>query len=100
MNGGTAEDFIDSLNDGPQAVRHRSYVYRFSGLIWHPARETYSVSVEKYRFSKEPWTDFMEIIYRYESPDADDCLDHIEEDVLWDGKSFYELEKALTWIDW
>lgn len=39
-------------------------------------------------------------VYHYESEDAEDVLNHLTEDILWDGKSFYELEKALTWIDW
>lgn len=42
----------------------------------------------------------MELVYHYESDDAEDVLNHLTEDILWDGKSFYELEKALTWIDW
>ena len=36
----------------------------------------------------------------YESDDAEDCMDHLLDDVLWDGKSFYDLEKALTYIEW
>ena len=94
MQGGDADEFIDYMNDGEASVRHRGYVYRFSGLKYHPGRDTYSISVEKYRFSNEPFEDFMELVYNYESEDADD------EDILWDGKTFYELEKALTWIDW
>ena len=42
----------------------------------------------------------MELVYHYESEDAEDVLNHLTEDILWDGKSFYELEKALTWIYW
>ena len=42
----------------------------------------------------------MELVYSYESDDAEDCLNHLTEDILWDGKSFYELEKVLTPADW
>ena len=100
MQGGGADEFIDYMNDGEASVRHRGYVYRFSGVKYHPGRGTYSLSVEKYRFSKEPFEEFMELVYNYESHDSDDVLDHLTEDILWDGKTFYELEKALTWIDW
>lgn len=54
MQGGDADEFIDYLNDGEASVRHRGYVYRFSGLKFHPGRNTYSISVEKYRFPKSP----------------------------------------------
>ena len=80
MQGGDADEFIDFMNDGEASVRHKSYVYRFSGL--------------------KPFEEFMEMVYYYESDDAEDVLNHLTEDILWDGKTFYELEKALTWIDW
>lgn len=59
MQGGDADEFIDFMNDGDASVRHKSYVYRFSGLKFHPGRDTNSISVEKYRFtaslSKSSW---------------------------------------------
>lgn len=47
MQGGDADEFIDFMNDGEASVRHKSYVYRFSGLKFHPGRDTNSISVEK-----------------------------------------------------
>ena len=38
MQGGDADEFIDYMNDGEASVRHRGYVYRFSGLKYHPGR--------------------------------------------------------------
>ena len=82
MQGGDADEFIHFMNDGEASVRHKS------------------ISVEKYRFTGKPFEEFMEMVYYYESDDAEDVLNHLTEDILWDGKTFYELEKALTWIDW
>ncbi len=100
MQGGDADEFIDYMNDSGASVRHKGYVYHFSGLKHHPGRDTYRISIEKYRFSREPFEDFMGLVYSYESEDPDDVLNHLTEDILWDGKTFYELEKALSWIDW
>lgn len=58
------------------------------------------MSIEKYRWTEEAFHDFVELVYTYESDDLEDCLNHVTEDILWDGRSFYELEKSLTWIDW
>ena len=38
MHGGDADEFIDYMNDGEASVRHRSFVYRFSGLKYHAGR--------------------------------------------------------------
>jgi hypothetical protein len=100
MKNGSAEDFLDTLYVDNACVRSHSYVYRFSRVRYNAERGLYSIDVEKYRYTEEPFSDFIEIVYYYESDDEEDCLNHIAEDVLWDGKSFYELEKALTWIDW
>ena len=74
MHGGDADEFIDYMNDGEASVRHRSFVYRFSGLKYHAGRHQYRISIEKYRFTKEPFEDFMELVYHYESEDAEDVL--------------------------
>ena len=100
LKGINTEDFVDQLMDTDGCVRHKSFVYHFSGLRWNPGRRTYRVSVEKYRFTKDPFEEFLELVYTYESDDAEDCMDHLLDDVLWDGKSFYDLEKALTYIEW
>lgn len=100
MKGINTEDFVDSLAVTDGCVRHRSFVYHFSGLRYNSGRGMYRVSVEKYRWTKEPYEDFVGLIYHYESDDPDDCMDHLLDDSLWDGKSFYELEKALEYVDW
>ena len=74
--------------------------YHFSELVYHPGQQRWRVSIEKYRWTKEPFEDFMELVYHYASDEEEDCINHLTEDILWDGKSFYQLEKALTWIDW
>ncbi len=100
MKGMNTEDFVDMLMDTDGCVRWKSYVYHFSGLRYHKGRHTWRMSVEKYRFTKEPYEEFMELTYNYESDDEEDVMDHLLKDVLWDGKSFYELEKAMTYLDW
>lgn len=100
MKNGNVDDFIYSLYDDSACVRYKGYVYRFSRLRHNPMRGTYTVSVENYHYTKEPFADFLGMVYSYESDDPEDCLNHLTEDILWDGKSFFDLEKALTWFDW
>ncbi len=100
MKGMNTEDFVDMLAESDGCVRHKSYVYHFSGIRRHAGRGTYRTSIEKYRFTKEPYEDFMGLVYSYESDDFEDVMDHLLDDILWDGKSFYDLEKALEYVDW
>lgn len=48
MKGGDADEFIDYLMDGSASVRHKGYVYHFSGLVYHPGQQRWRVSIEKY----------------------------------------------------
>ena len=52
MKGGDADEFIDYLMDGGASVRHKGYVYHFSGLVYHPGQQRWRVSIEKYRWTK------------------------------------------------
>lgn len=54
MKGGDADEFIDYLMDGGASVRHKGYVYHFSGFVYHPGQQRWRVSIEKYRWTKEP----------------------------------------------
>lgn len=94
MKGGDADEFIDYLMDGGASVRHKGYVYHFSGFVYHPGQHKWRVSIEKYRWTKEPFEDFMKLVYYYTSDEEEDCINHLTEDILWDGKSFYQLEKS------
>ena len=52
MKGGDADEFIDYLMDGGASVRHKGYVYHFSGFVYHPGQHKWRVSIEKYRWTK------------------------------------------------
>ena len=82
MKGGDADEFIDYLMDGGASVRHKGYVYHFSGLVYHPGQQRWRVSIEKYRWTKEPFEDFMELVYHYASDEEEDCINHLTEDIL------------------
>lgn len=92
MKGGDADEFIDYLMDGGASVRHKD-MSTISGLVYHPGQQRWRVSIEKYRWTKEPFEDFMELVYHYASDEEEDCINHLTEDILWDGKSFYQLER-------
>ena len=70
------------------------------------AAETENVNVPKYIFlfigdgMSYPQVQTTNYYLNAIADDGDDVLNHVTEDILWDGKTFYELEKALTWIDW
>ena len=47
MKGGDADEFIDYLMDGGASVRHKGYVYHFSGFVYHPGQHKWRVSIER-----------------------------------------------------
>ena len=96
MEAGKVTEFIDNLTIQDEMVRYEGNLYYFYGIRFDEERRLYYTSVDKFRNNIN---EFEREIYRYESTDISDCLEHLLEDKYWDGKSFYEVEKLMKWVD-
>lgn len=96
MIDGNVADFIDNLTIQDEMVRYEGNLYYFYGIRFDEERRLYYTSVDKFRNNIN---EFEREIYRYESADMSDCLEHLLEDKYWDGKCFYEVEKLMKWVD-
>lgn len=44
--------------------------------------------------------DFLEYVYEFEGETITDCIEAFENSPIWDGKTFYNAESEMTWVDW
>lgn len=96
MEAGKVTEFIDNLTIQDEMVRYEGNLYYFYGIRFDEKKNLYYTSVDKFRNNIN---EFEREIYRYESADMSDCLEHLLEDKYWDGKCFYEVEKFMKWVD-
>lgn len=96
MESGKLSEFIDNLTIQDEMVRYEGSLYYFYGIRFDEKKSMFYTSVDKFRNSIN---EFEKEIYRYESKDLTDCLEHLLEDKYWDGKNFYEVEKYMKWVD-
>lgn len=96
MEGGNVKEFIDNLTIQDAMVRYEGSLYYFYGIRFDDKKKLYYTSIDKFRNNIY---EFESEFYYYESTDMSDCLNHLLEDKYWNGKSFYEVEKFMKWVD-
>ena len=94
MKDGDVNDFIDHSTYEEVAVMYEGNKYFFRGLIWDS-------SIAKFVYEIEYWGDkITETVYRATAESADECMKQFLSAPIIDGKSFWELEKDMEWIEW
>lgn len=89
MEAGKITEFIDNLTIQDEMVRYKGNLYYFYGIRFDEERHLYYTSVDKFRNNIN---EFEREIYRYESTDMSDCLDHLLEDKYWMVNVFMRLK--------
>ncbi len=96
MEAGNVNEFIDNLTMQDEMVRYNGNLYLFYGIRFDNDAGEYIASVD--RFGKNIY-EFEAEIFRYRSTSLSDCLNHLLEDNYWNGKSFWDVEKEMQWVD-
>ncbi len=100
MIGGNVKEFVDNLYYGSEMYFiYKGKKYFIQGWYEKPTHFLvldYDYEVEPYD-AKNPSCD--KNIWEYASEDASDCVKAFLAAPLWDGKTFYEVEKEMTWTE-
>ena len=95
MEGGNINDFIDAFSYQSVAVIFRGEKY-FSDGITTKQNGKHSFFIIKVNDNGE----FLKDIYEFEGNTTTDCIIAFENAPIWAGKTFYEAEKEMIWVDW
>lgn len=95
MEGGRVNDFIDAFSYQSVAVVYKGEKY-FSDGITMKDDDKYSFFIIKVDDNGE----FLSDVYEFEGDSITDCIVAFENATIWDGKSFYDVENEMTWVDW
>ena len=95
MEGGRINDFIDAFSYQSVAILFKGEKY-FSDGITTNADGKFSFFIIKVDDQGNHISD----IFENESESVEGCIKAFENAPIWGGKTFYEAEKEMTWVDW
>ena len=95
MEGGRVNDFIDAFSYQSVAVVYKGEKY-FSDGITMRADDKYSFFIIKVDDNGK----FLSDVYEFEGDSTTACIVAFENAPIWNGKSFYDVENEMTWVDW
>ena len=97
MEAGKVNEFVDNLAIQDETVFYRGFLYYFYGIRFDEKKRIYYAMIDKFQ---DDIYHFEEPFYYHEEKTLGGCLARLLEDKIWDGRSFYEAEKEMTWADW
>lgn len=96
MEAGNVTEFVDNLALQDEAVLYQGMLYYFYGVRLNTETGHYYTSIDRFMGDIHH---FVDEFYFYEGTSFEECLSHLLEDKIWNGKSFYEVEREMKWID-
>ena len=95
MIGGNAKDFIEKLHYEDHYVIYNGDKFFFNGCRTKtlPKGSVEYVSLEVYNLTTD------ETIFATKKVSASDCIIAFEEAPIWGGKTFWEIESDMQWVD-
>lgn len=95
MEGGRVNDFIDAFSYQSVAVVFQGEKFFSDGITTMPdgGHSFFIIKVNENG-------DFLEDVYEFEGETITDCIEAFENAPIWDGKTFYNAESEMMWVDW
>lgn len=95
MEGGRVSDFIDAFSFQSVAVVYKGERYFTDGITTNE-KGKYYFFVIKVNNNCE----FLEDVFDFEGNSIAECITALENAPIWGGKTFYDAESEMTWVDW
>ncbi len=95
MIDGNVRDFIEKLSYEDHYAIYNNEKYFFNGCQAHYSSngKITSYRLEVYNLTKK------KTIFSVTSPTIGECIHSFEDAQIWNGKSFWEVEKEIEWVD-
>ncbi len=96
MIDGNVSEFIDKITFQEEAVIYNGKKYFFHGLIYNPNEKVYSFEIHLWDENDH----YVDTVYRCEGNTQNECMEKLLNDSIIEGKSFWEAESNMKWIEW
>lgn len=92
MKNGNLSDFVDGLYYGYEML------FEYNGTKYFI--QGWTQDGKYYMFLDIPDKKLADYVWKYEASTMRECAEAFLNEKLWNGKTFYDVEKDTTWIDW
>ena len=97
MENGKLKDFIETMGYNDNILKYKEKYYLFVGFDYNEETKTYTFTVHE--VNNKGYGDIIGTKFQHQGTSPQDCIENFLKAKIWDGKSFYEAEKEMTWID-
>lgn len=96
MKGGNINEFIDHTTYEECAIKYKEEKYFFYGIVFNEKTGLYSYDIAQWdeNGKQTKWL-FCEM-----AKTANEILEKFYQAAIWNGKTFWEVESDMEWIDW
>ena len=96
MKSGHVNEFIEHTSYEECAVLYHDKKYFFHGLIFDQDTNTYTFEVEAW----DGENCFINTVFDTPAETAEKCMENFYQAPIFEGKSFWEAEPDMEWIEW
>ena len=96
MKGGNVNKFIDQTTYEECAVLYKGTKYFFHGLIYDKDKNIYSYVIDVW----DKNGDYEKTVFDKTASSAEECLALAQNEPIYEGKTFWEAESDMEWVEW
>ncbi len=96
MKGGNVNKFIDQTTYEECAVLYKGIKYFFHGLIYDTEKNIYSYVIDVWDKSGN----YEKTVFDKTASSAEECLELAQNEPIYEGKTFWEAESDMEWVEW
>lgn len=92
MINGNIDEFMDKLWDGEELI------YTYNGKKYFS--QGYNLDNGVYRLELQLWEPYGDVLWFTEGISRQDSVESFLKAAVFDGKTFWEVEKSIEWVDY
>lgn len=96
MKGADVNDFIDHTTFEECAVVYKGVKYFFHGLIFDRNKKEYSYAIDIW----DSKGDCVKTVFNKTATTSQKCMELAQNEPIFEGKSFWEAEPDMEWVEW
>lgn len=96
MKGGNVNKFIDQTTYEECAVMYKGIKYFFHGLMFDNEKNEYSYIIDIWDSNGN----YEKTVFNKTSPTMEKCLELAQSEPIFEGKTFWEAESDMEWVEW